>query len=122
MSLPSAGQALGNAPAIIANISVLVIFASIVGAGILRGLKEYREFTKSSVTAPPVPDARVAAATLLENVTLSEWTTSNREVKVALERLCDMLSKSREETMELRHEIVELRQGMRRGARRDDDR
>lgn len=105
-----AGSALGNASSIIANISVLAIFGSIVAAGVMKGLKEYRDFVKpASTAATPAVDARVAAATILENVTLSEWTASNKEVVVALHHVCDKLDRVREELMEHRMALKEDR-------------
>jgi hypothetical protein len=101
-----AKSALANAPAIIANISVMAIFAAVVTAGIMRGLKEYRDFMKPAATANTT--TQVAAATILENVTLSEWTRSNKEVSVALGRLCDMLAKHHDETAELRRNVEDV--------------
>jgi len=97
-------------------VAVFAIFAAIVSAGVMRGLKEYRDFIKSKAPSPgSSTTAQVAAATILENVTLSEWSRTNREVSeqlkdthVAIDRLCDMLAKHHDETAELRRNVQDV--------------
>lgn len=112
--------AFSNAPAIIANISVLAIFGAIVAAGIMRGLKEFRDFrnpaTKSDGSASPA--AQIAAATILENVTLNEWSRSNKEVAIALGRLCDILVKHHDELADHRRVMEDVQHELHRGNNR----
>lgn len=81
----------------------------------MRGLKEVRDFRKPDASTPPGTAAQVAAATILENVTLSEWSASNRDARAGMDRLCDILLKVRDELVELRHEISEARHDIREG-------
>lgn len=111
-----------TAEAIIANISVLAIFASLVAAGIMKGVKEVRDFRKPDAATSPSTTAQVAAATILENVTLAEWSRTNMLVVEAIRELMDCLSRDREsrldmrlETAELRHAIADLTKVMERG-------
>lgn len=106
-------SALKNAPAIIANISVLAIFGAIVAAGVMRGLKEYRDFTKPKVEAPST-SATVAAATILENVTLNDWSRSNKLVADQLAKLIEVMLRDREIGLETRHETTALTHAMNR--------
>lgn len=102
---------LPSAETVVANVTVLAIFASLVAAGIMRGLREVREFRKPA-TASTSSAAQIVGATILENVTLHEWTTSNGEVRVALDRLHDVIVKYRDELNEHRHEMIEHRRAI----------
>lgn len=118
MSLPidTVRSALDGAPAIIANVSVFAIFAAVVVAGIVRGLKEFRDFTKP--TSSPNQSAQITAATILENVTLSEWTASNREVVVAVTRLCDLIVRHHDEMADVRRVMEDVQHELHRGSNR----
>jgi hypothetical protein len=95
---------LSNASSIATNVVMFVIFIGLVTAGVMKGLKDFREFKKPETTSTSAT-AQVAAATILENVTLSEWTRSNHEVVAALGRLCDMMSRNLDQTAELRRAV-----------------
>lgn len=118
----AATTALANAPAWIANISVLTIFGGVIAAGIMRGLKEVRDFQKPAAAPSASVDAQVAAVTILENATLSAWTKSNTEVAVAITHLCDTLRRHTEvldqhhdETANLRRVVEDVAHALRRG-------
>lgn len=115
--LDIARWAYSNAPAIIANISVFAIFAAVCVAGIVRGLKEYRDFIKPASPSSGTT-TQITAATLLENVTLSEWSATNRDVKIALNRLCDMLAKHHDEMAGTRRVLEDVQHELHRGNNR----
>jgi hypothetical protein len=81
-------------------------FIGLVTAGALKGLKEYKDFKRPEAAGSSM-SAQVAAATILENATLAEWTRSNHAVVAALERLCDTLSRNLDETAELRRTVAD---------------
>lgn len=111
--------AFDNAPALAANVAVFAVFAGIVSAGVMKGLKEFRDFTKPSTTSSgATTPAQVAAATILENVTLSEWSASNREVVVAVTRLCEGLAKHQDEIADLRRVVEDVQHELHRGNNR----
>lgn len=96
-------SALPDPTAIATNVTVLVTFVGIVVAGIMAGIKKVKEL------AGDKPPAQLAAATILENVTLSEWSKTNREVATQLAKLCDILTRHSEDLVNHRHESAELR-------------
>jgi hypothetical protein len=102
--------------ALTTNIGILVAFIAAVFAGIRKGLKELK-------TSDKVRPADLAAATILENVTLNEWSSTNREV---VEVIGDLIRATEElrsavyhhrddlrdhgrELAELRHHVERLR-------------
>lgn len=120
-----AGSVLPSVSTIIANISGLVIFAALVVAGIVKGLKEVREFRKPDAATPGQP-AQIAAATILENVTLGEWSRTNMLVVNAIRDLIEVMGKHRDEvheqrleTADLRHAIAGLERSLSRGKHDD---
>lgn len=119
----AAGLHLSQLPSpttLLANISVLAIFASLVAAGIMKGLKEVRDFRKPAAPTQST-QSQIVGATLLENSTIREWTASNKTVVVAIGELCDILDKHRDDTAELRREVADVRHDLRamRGAKHD---
>lgn len=68
-------------PAIVANISILTLFVGLVFAGVAKGVKELKGLASSD------GKTSIQAATILENITLSEWSASNRSVEHAITRL-----------------------------------
>jgi hypothetical protein len=98
---------------LLGNLSVFLIFGGMIGAGIMRGVKEVREFRKGTAEAKPTSpgsmEAQVAAVTILENATLSAWTRSNKEVRDGLDRLVECVSDLRDELRDTRRETAELR-------------
>ena len=114
---------LANASSIATNVVMFVAFIGLVTAGIMKGVKDWREFKKPEA-AGTGPTAQIAAMTILENVTLSEWSRSNRDVIVAIRDLIDVMSKHRDEvheqrleTADLRHAIAGLERSLSRGDR-----
>lgn len=103
---------LTNASSIATNVVMFVIFIGLVTAGVMKGFKDYKDFKKPAAISTGTT-AQVAAATILENVTLSEWTKSNRDVVAAIQRLCDMLSRHLDETADLRRVMEDVRHDMR---------
>lgn len=114
--IPTSG--LPSAETIVANVTILTVFAGLVVAGIMRGLKEVREFRKPSSSSES-PASQIAAATILENATLASWSESNRAVVTALgvltlaiDRMCNHLSDQVDETASARRETTELRRAI----------
>lgn len=88
------------------NVVIFIAFVAMVTTGIFQGLKHVREFKEGF--GERSDKAKIAAATILENVTLSDWTASNKSVKEALERLRNEISEHRHEVAENRHALVRL--------------
>lgn len=90
-----------NAATISANAAIAAVFIGVIIAGIKRGLKELRGFKEEPDSRP-----KIAAATLLETVTLNEWSASNAELRRALillhEAIDDHRHHIRDNTTELR--------------------
>lgn len=105
---------LADLPTLITNASLLVVFGGAITAGVVKGIKEWREFSKPAASNDPAK-SQIAAVTILENITLSEWTASNKAVVVAIVRLCDMLDKHHDEMADTRRVIEDVRHEMRRG-------
>jgi predicted nucleic acid-binding Zn-ribbon protein len=82
----------------------LVVFVGAVIAGIYKGLKELR-------TAEP-SKANVAAAMLLETVTLNEWSASNAAATRAIVRLAEATEDLRREVSENTDELRTMRRRM----------
>lgn len=81
-----------------------------IGAGVMKGIKEVREFHKSKPDKPGQSiDAQVAAVTILENATLSSWTRSNKDVREGIDRLVDCIGDLRDELRDTRRETADLR-------------
>lgn len=95
---------------------MFAIFGAIVTAGVMRGLKEFKDFTKPAST--PSAPAQIVAATILENVTLSEWTTSNKEVVVVVVRLCETVVKLHDELTDMRRVLEDVQHELHRGNNR----
>lgn len=114
---------LANASSIATNVVMFVAFIGLVTAGIMKGVKDWRDFKKPESTSA-APAAQIAAAMILENVTLNEWSRSNRDVIVAIRDLIDVMGKHRDEvheqrleTADLRHAIAGLERSLSRGDR-----
>ena len=103
-------------PTIIANVSLIIVFAGAITAGIFRGIKEFREFLKPAATPEASEKSQIAAVTILENVTLNEWTRSNKEATVATLRLCDMVSEVTDELARVRRSVDDVQHKLKRGA------
>lgn len=101
-----------NASSIATNVVMFIIFIGLVTAGVMKGVKDFREFKKPEAASAGTT-AQIAAATILENVTLNDWSASNREVVAAIQRLCDMLSRHLDETADLRRVMEDVRHDMR---------
>lgn len=98
VSEPGIVQQLGSTDfsKIAANIVLLFGFVATVVMGLKKGAKEFREYQSSNLSP------KVQAAVLMENVTLSEWTASNKIVVEELRLL-------RTEITGLKHEMEIMR-------------
>lgn len=105
-------------PAVITNVSLVIVFAGAVTAGAIQGAKQVKEFLKPAAAVEHADEkSQIAAVTILENVTLNEWTRSNKEVAVAAARLCDMLGKTLDEVSDLRRTVEDIQHQLKRGER-----
>lgn len=89
--VPQAAQSLDYV-SLATNAGIAVGFIVAMILGIKKGLDTFREKGDAAIKKH---GATVAAATLLENQTLNEWSGSNREVANALQDLKDMLAEVR---------------------------
>lgn len=94
----------GDIPTLVANISILTLFIGVIIAGIAKGVKELKglKTTDSGQNS-------VVAATMLENITLSDWSASNKDVRRALIQLCEVTDSSRRATNENTDELRNVR-------------
>lgn len=86
-----------DVPALVTNLSVLVLAVSAVIAGIYKALKTVNEGEKK-----PSPPQEVKAAMLVETATMAHWTESNRVLGEKIERLVGVCT-------ELCHQVERLR-------------
>lgn len=91
--------------ALVANGFILCAFIATIIAGVVKGVKEWRVLRAPS---KPVPGG-VTAATLMENITLSDWSASNRDVTHALNRVCEALTDLRREMKDNADEMRDVR-------------
>ncbi len=102
---------LADLPTLVTNASLLAVFAGAITAGIVKGVKEWREFSKPAAADPS--KSQIAAVTILENVTLNEWSRSNKEVTVAVLRLCEVIEKLHDEMRDTRHQLEDAKRELR---------
>lgn len=115
-------------PSLATNLVILCGFIAATIAGVWKGLKSIKS-DKSPTPAPP----EFGAVKILENATLNEWSGSNKEVALAIDRLTQVTAAHREtmeshkaalyvnrdnmvilqaEFAELRHQIERLRDAL----------
>lgn len=99
------GSAPPDTAALIANGFVLLAFIGTIVAGIVKGVKEWR-----ILRAPTKPaDPAAAAAILMDNLTLSDWSASNKDVSRNLHRVCEALDDLRRELKDNADEMRDVR-------------
>lgn len=84
-------------PTIITNLSILVLSISAVIAGIYQGLKKVK-----SEDAPKDRQTEIKSAMILETVSMTMWSESNRQVSEELKSLLPAI-------VNLAHQIERLR-------------
>lgn len=99
------GSAPPDTAALIANGFVLIAFIGTIVAGIIKGVKEWR-----ILRAPNKPVSPAAsAAILMDNITLSDWSASNKDVSRNLHRVCEALDDLRRELKDNADEMRDVR-------------
>lgn len=89
--------------ALATNLSILIAFITAAVMGVKAGIKKHNEANRTQSMAPD--QAKVVAATLMENITLSEWSQTNRETREALLKVCQAVAENTAEMKELRHAL-----------------
>lgn len=87
--------------ALTANLAILVAFITAAIVGVSKGLKQFKNGDKRSLDAGS--DTKIVAATLLENMTLNDWSQTNREVRDAVFSLRNAVIENTKEMEDLRH-------------------
>lgn len=99
------GQPPPDVAALVANGFILLAFIGTIIAGVVKGVKEWRVLRAPSTVKP----GAIAAATIMENITLSEWSGSNREVKRSVDRLVEAVDDLRREMRDNAEELRDVR-------------
>jgi hypothetical protein len=96
---------------LVTNLGIFVAFITAAVVGIWQGVKKLRKDSDDQIMPRDI-----RAATIMENITLSEWSQSNRdviaglaEVKRALYHQCDVVIEHGKDMRELAHQIERLR-------------
>lgn len=96
---------------LVTNLGVFVAFVMAAVVGIWQGIKKLRKDSDDQVMP-----RNILAATIMENVTLSEWSQSNRDVVAALTEMkraayhqSETLIEHGRDMRELAHQIERLR-------------